>query len=162
MTVLTPCRTLLLAGHDTSGTTLTWFFWELAKHPESAREIREEIAAVRARIGPRDFSISDLEGMTTMLTAFKVPPSFRHHRFLSSTKPAGVDAASSHRLATFEKCCARRCHPARVPNHDQVGRADLGDSHTQGHPHRPVVLFVRSVGGLSTNFVTVIVEDNLF
>ncbi|KAI0293606.1 cytochrome P450 [Russula brevipes] len=63
--------TLLLAGHDTSATSLTWFFWELAKHPESAQEIREEIAAVRARIGARDFSITDLEGMSTMLAALK-------------------------------------------------------------------------------------------
>ncbi|KAH9980905.1 cytochrome P450 [Lactifluus volemus] len=63
--------TLLLAGHDTSATSLTWFFWELAKHPESAHEIREEIAAVRARIGARDFSITDLEGMSAMLAALK-------------------------------------------------------------------------------------------
>jgi cytochrome P450 len=65
-----------LAGHDTSANSLTWFFWELAKHPESAREIREEIAAVRARIGARDFSITDLEGMSTMLAALKVLPTF--------------------------------------------------------------------------------------
>jgi cytochrome P450 len=52
---------------------LTWFLWELAKHPESAQEIREEIAVVRARIGVRDFSITDLEGMSTMLAALKVP-----------------------------------------------------------------------------------------
>jgi cytochrome P450 len=82
ISVLTPCRTLLLAGHDTSATTLTWFFWELAKHPESAREVREEIAAVRARIGARDFSISDLEGMSTMLAALKVPPFLHHLLFL--------------------------------------------------------------------------------
>ncbi|KAI0269015.1 cytochrome P450 [Russula aff. rugulosa BPL654] len=63
--------TLLLAGHDTSANSLTWFLWELAKHPESAQEIREEIAAVRARIGARDFSITDLEGMSTMLAALK-------------------------------------------------------------------------------------------
>lgn len=65
-------RTLLLAGHDTSANSLTWFLWEVAKHPESAQEIREEIAAVRARIGARDFSITDLEGMSTMLAALKV------------------------------------------------------------------------------------------
>jgi cytochrome P450 len=69
---LTRRRTLLLAGHDTSANSLTWFLWELAKHPESAQEIREEIAAVRARIGARDFSITDLEGMSTMLAALKV------------------------------------------------------------------------------------------
>ena len=70
--LLTRRRTLLLAGHDTSANSLTWFFWELAKHPESAQEIREEIAAVRARIGARDFTITDLEGMSTMLAALKV------------------------------------------------------------------------------------------
>lgn len=70
--LLTHRRTLLLAGHDTSANSLTWFFWELAKHPESAQEIREEIAAVRARIGARDFTITDLEGMSTMLAALKV------------------------------------------------------------------------------------------
>ncbi|KAI0253590.1 cytochrome P450 [Lactifluus subvellereus] len=69
--VVDQIATLLLAGHDTSANSLTWFFWELAKHPESAREIREEIAAVRARIGARDFSINDLEGMSTMLAALK-------------------------------------------------------------------------------------------
>lgn len=65
-------RTLLMAGHDTSANTLTWFLWEIAKHPESAREIREEIGAVRARIGARDFSITDLEGMSTLAAALKV------------------------------------------------------------------------------------------
>ena len=69
---LTRRRTLLFAGHDTTAGSLTWFLWEIAKHPESAREIREEIAAVRARIGARDFSITDLEGMSTMLAALKV------------------------------------------------------------------------------------------
>ncbi|KAI9452156.1 cytochrome P450 [Russula earlei] len=63
--------TLLLAGHDTSANSLTWFFWELAKHPEWAREIREEIADVRARVGAGNFSITDLEGMSTMLAALK-------------------------------------------------------------------------------------------
>ncbi|KAF8274825.1 cytochrome P450 [Lactarius quietus] len=33
--VIDQIGTLLLAGHDTSANTLTWFFWELAKHPES-------------------------------------------------------------------------------------------------------------------------------
>ncbi|KAI0306241.1 cytochrome P450 [Multifurca ochricompacta] len=69
--VVDQISTLLLAGHDTSANSLTWFFWELAKHPESARAIHEEIAAVRARIGSRDFSISDLEGMSTMVAALK-------------------------------------------------------------------------------------------
>jgi cytochrome P450 len=66
---------------------LTWFFWELAKHPESAQEIREEIAAVRARIGVRDFSITDLEGMSTMLAAIKVHSGQIRSVFVSLTYP---------------------------------------------------------------------------
>ncbi|KAI0263423.1 cytochrome P450 [Gloeopeniophorella convolvens] len=63
--------TFLLAGHETASSALSWFLWELAKHPESAREVRDEIAAVRARVGPGDLSITDLEGMSTMLAALK-------------------------------------------------------------------------------------------
>lgn len=104
---LTHCRTLLLAGHDTSANTLTWFFWELAKHPESQQEIREEIAAVRARISARDFSMTDLEGMSTMLAGLKVRSVRTHPVFVSLTVPAGVHAAAPYRMGAFKNCCSR-------------------------------------------------------
>ncbi|XP_047944088.1 alkane hydroxylase MAH1-like [Salvia hispanica] len=34
---------LMLAGRDTTGATLTWFFWLIARHPSSEAKIREEI-----------------------------------------------------------------------------------------------------------------------
>ena len=101
-------RTLLLAGHDTSANSLTWFLWELAKHPESAREIREEIAAVRARIGAGDFSIADLEGMSTMLAGLKVQSTARIRPvFVSLAGLVGVNAFASYRMAAFKDCCSR-------------------------------------------------------
>ncbi|KAA1474631.1 cytochrome P450 [Dentipellis sp. KUC8613] len=66
--------TLLLAGHDTTATSLDWLFWELGKHPEWQTRIREEIAAVRAQVtarGDTDFSMGDLEGMSSMQAALK-------------------------------------------------------------------------------------------
>ncbi len=35
---------------------MTWFFYELAKHPESQVRIREEIAAVRAKSASEDYT----------------------------------------------------------------------------------------------------------
>ncbi|KAA1474639.1 cytochrome P450 [Dentipellis sp. KUC8613] len=75
--------TVLLAGHDTTAFTLTWFFWELAKNVSWQTKIREEIMAVRANVathGDLDFSVSDLEGMTNLNAALK--ESMRLHPIL--------------------------------------------------------------------------------
>jgi alkylphenol/PAH-inducible cytochrome P450 monooxygenase len=68
-------RTLILAGHDTTASTLTWWLWELSKHPDWQTRVREELMAVRKKITERgefEFSISDLEGMTVMHATLKV------------------------------------------------------------------------------------------
>ncbi|KAJ6524400.1 cytochrome P450 [Mycena vulgaris] len=72
--VIDQISTLLLAGHDTTASSLTWWLWELAKHPESQSRIRDEIAGVRAKVGARgdaEFSVADLDGMTFMLATLK-------------------------------------------------------------------------------------------
>ncbi|KAJ6524397.1 cytochrome P450 [Mycena vulgaris] len=72
--VIDQISTLLLAGHDTTANTLTWWLWELAKHPESQSRIRDEIAGVRAKVearGDAEFSIADLDGMPFMLATLK-------------------------------------------------------------------------------------------
>jgi len=55
--------TLLFAGHDTTSNTLTWYLWELAKHPESQERVRAEIIATRAKNGGKELSMADLDGM---------------------------------------------------------------------------------------------------
>ncbi len=42
-------NTLLLAGHETTGLTLTWTLFELARHPELDAQLGAEIAAVVGR-----------------------------------------------------------------------------------------------------------------
>jgi cytochrome P450 len=38
--------TIFLAGHETTATALAWTFYLLSKHPDAARQIRAEVAAV--------------------------------------------------------------------------------------------------------------------
>lgn len=38
--------TVLLAGRDTTATTLTWLFYELSHHPEIVKKLRDELGAV--------------------------------------------------------------------------------------------------------------------
>ena len=64
--------TLLFAGHDTTATTLTWYLWELAKHPESQERVRAEIIATRAKNGGKELSITDLDSMAFTQATLKV------------------------------------------------------------------------------------------
>ena len=66
------CRTLLLAGHDTTANTMAWFFYEVATHPEAQAHIREEIAAVRARSTEEEYTVAELDGMVYTQAALKV------------------------------------------------------------------------------------------
>ncbi|KAH7909501.1 cytochrome P450 [Hygrophoropsis aurantiaca] len=72
--ILSQIATLLVAGHDTTANSLTWLLYELSKHPEDQRRIRDEIAATRERMEARndeDFSPADLDSMTFMNAAIK-------------------------------------------------------------------------------------------
>ncbi|KAH9023972.1 cytochrome P450 [Lactarius pseudohatsudake] len=63
--------TLLSAGNETTATTLTWYFYAIAKHPEAQVRIREEIALVRARAAGDQFTIADLDSMAYTLATLK-------------------------------------------------------------------------------------------
>ncbi|TFK92813.1 PAH-inducible cytochrome P450 monooxygenase PC-PAH 1 [Polyporus arcularius HHB13444] len=66
--------TFLLAGHETTASSMSWLLWELSRHTEYQSKMREEIKAVRARVaarGDQDFSVSDLDSMTYCLAAQK-------------------------------------------------------------------------------------------
>lgn len=64
-------RTLTLAGHDTSSGSLTWHFWELAKHPEDLKRVQEEMAALRAR-NPGELTANDYDSMPYFNAVMKV------------------------------------------------------------------------------------------
>jgi cytochrome P450 len=74
---VTSSSTLMLAGHETTASTLTWAFYELSKHPEYQKKIREEIKSARAQASQRgddELSIADLDSMKYLLAAMKVRP----------------------------------------------------------------------------------------
>ncbi|KAG2074169.1 cytochrome P450 [Suillus decipiens] len=51
--ILSQIATLLVAGHDTTASTLTWLLYELSKHPEDQQRIRDEIKAAKANAEAR-------------------------------------------------------------------------------------------------------------
>ena len=68
-------QSLTFAGHETTASTLSWMFWELAKHPEYQARMRKEIRAARAAVlarGDTRLTIDDLDSMTTVMNAIKV------------------------------------------------------------------------------------------
>ncbi|GAA3677535.1 cytochrome P450 [Lentzea roselyniae] len=54
---------LLLAGAETSATTLTWLLYELARHPELQDEIRQEVASVT---GGGSLQVDDVARLTRL------------------------------------------------------------------------------------------------
>mmetsp|Transcript_29746 Transcript_29746/g.59947 ORF Transcript_29746/g.59947 Transcript_29746/m.59947 type:complete len:291 (-) Transcript_29746:302-1174(-) len=57
---------ILFAGHDTTGHTMTWLLFELARHPEVQRELQREVDAFFAEQGGRDPSYRDLSRLPFM------------------------------------------------------------------------------------------------
>ena len=54
---------------------LTWLMYELAKDQEYQEKMRDEIAAVRAKVterGDDDFTVADLDSMQFVIAGMKV------------------------------------------------------------------------------------------
>lgn len=51
---------ILFAGHDTTGHTMTWLLFELARNPEAQKKVIEEIANFFKELGGRDPTYRDL------------------------------------------------------------------------------------------------------
>jgi len=65
----------MLAGHETTASTMNWLLWELSKDLEYQALCREEIARVRAQViarGDDDFSTTDLDNMPHVTAIIKV------------------------------------------------------------------------------------------
>ena len=66
-------RTIMLAGHDSTASSLSWLFLDLARHPKDQQRIREEIASIREKsLTPEALSASDLDAMTFTNAVIKV------------------------------------------------------------------------------------------
>ncbi|KAI1785387.1 cytochrome P450 [Ganoderma leucocontextum] len=65
---------LTLAGHETTSATLSFVFYELAKHPKYQERMRQEIRDARARVtarGGNEFTTQDLDSLTLSVNAIK-------------------------------------------------------------------------------------------
>ncbi|KIK68917.1 hypothetical protein GYMLUDRAFT_34925 [Collybiopsis luxurians FD-317 M1] len=69
--MLAQMRTLLLAGHETSSTTLNWILLELARHPDVQQKLREEIRVTERNLGNRDFTAADYDNMPYLTAVVK-------------------------------------------------------------------------------------------
>ncbi|KNZ72214.1 Leukotriene-B4 omega-hydroxylase 3 [Termitomyces sp. J132] len=71
--MLAQMRTILLAGHETSATSLCWVLLELARHPELQDRLRAEIRATEFASGRKysSFTSSDLDGMEYLSAILK-------------------------------------------------------------------------------------------
>eukprot|EP00756_Hemistasia_phaeocysticola_P008845 Hpha_TRINITY_DN14744_c0_g1::TRINITY_DN14744_c0_g1_i1::g.103168::m.103168/K07440/CYP46A1; cholesterol 24-hydroxylase len=54
------------AGHDTTGHTMTWLLFELAKNPALQRRLQDEVDGFFARLGGREMAYGDLNELTFM------------------------------------------------------------------------------------------------
>ena len=65
----------MLAGHETTASTMNWLLWELSKDAQYQALCREEIARVRSQVvarGDVDFSMADMENMPHVTAIIKV------------------------------------------------------------------------------------------
>ena len=65
----------MLAGHETTASTMNWLLWELSKDAEYQELCREDIARIRLEViarGDDDFSIADFENMPHVTAIIKV------------------------------------------------------------------------------------------
>lgn len=65
----------MLAGHDSTASSLSWLFLDLARNLVDQQRIREEITAIRAQSQtPDELSVTDLDAMTYTNAVIKVIP----------------------------------------------------------------------------------------
>jgi cytochrome P450 len=73
----------MIAGHETTASTVSWALYELARRPEFQDEVRKEIKAMRshaAQRGDGELSVADLDSMKYLLALMKVRSSVIWHR----------------------------------------------------------------------------------
>ena len=65
----------MLAGHETTASSMNWLLWELSKDSEYQALCRDEIAQIRSQViarGDDDFTMADLESMPYVTAIIKV------------------------------------------------------------------------------------------
>ncbi|KAJ7339938.1 cytochrome P450 [Mycena albidolilacea] len=72
--MLAQMQTIMLAGHETTATTMSWTLFELTKHPDMQAKLRAEIQATESAIhtrGDTEFTAADFESMAYTTAVMK-------------------------------------------------------------------------------------------
>ena len=114
-------RTLMLAGHETTASTINWILYELSRHPEFQKAVRDEIEATRAQAalrGDGELSVADLDSMKCMVALIKVC----HH-----SRAYLENSAVEFRLVTVKYITQEtlRYHPIAPFLEREAGRDDV-------------------------------------
>ena len=96
-------RTLMIAGQDSTASTLTWALYELSRNPEFQTKVREEIKTTRAEAALRgggELTVADLDSMHNVLAVIKVGSqhSFSHQKLNLWLWSIGDTQIPPHRL----------------------------------------------------------------
>ncbi|EJD00175.1 cytochrome P450 [Fomitiporia mediterranea MF3/22] len=91
--LISEIRTIMAAGHETTSNSISFLFYELARHPDMQEKIRKEIqdslSAARAN-GQPDLNIGDMEkmeyGLAFMKEVLRLYPAV-YQTWLQSAKP---------------------------------------------------------------------------
>jgi cytochrome P450 len=112
--------TLLIAGHETTATALSWLFYNIAIFPEIRERLYKEVLSV---VGQRDITVQDLENLpfTKMVAAETLrlyPPAWvMFRRTLSNDEIEGVPIPAN-RFITISPFAIHR-HPRYWSNPDK-------------------------------------------
>jgi len=117
----------MLAGHETTASTMNWVLWELSKDVEYQALCREEIASLRSQVvarGEDDFSMADLENMPHVTAVIKVSGCRQRTRplphLLTTFLTVGNAPVPSDRLSPCEESWPRRYHPSLDSDTDEI------------------------------------------
>lgn len=64
--------TVILAGHETTGNTVSWLLHDLSLHPKEQSLLRDEIPEQRRRAGGKELEAADYDAMPRLNAAIKV------------------------------------------------------------------------------------------
>ncbi|KAJ3778039.1 cytochrome P450 [Lentinula raphanica] len=89
--VLSQIATLILAGHETTASTMSWLLYEITRHPQDQARIYQEMQDVRERIGQdAELTAADYDSMSFLNAVIK--EALRLHPIVPSiAREAGSD-----------------------------------------------------------------------
>jgi cytochrome P450 len=115
------CMTLLIAGHDTTAAGLTWLFYCLARHPQAAALVYQELDIV---LGGRQPTLSDLPWLKYTERVIKetlrlYPPAYAvfMRQALADVEIAGYTLPRGSLVQMFSYICQRDPRWFPEPDH---------------------------------------------